>query len=91
MGKFRCVCDYVISTSRDDDSWLIVREREFEEIEEAGAGTDGIYEKATRMYVCPKSGHIWVFWARWNAPASCYEPRSNIVGDDDEGTIPRPI
>jgi hypothetical protein len=26
---------------------------EFEEIEEAGTGIDGVYEKATRMYVCP--------------------------------------
>jgi hypothetical protein len=87
VGKFRCVCNYVISTSRDDDGWLMVREREFEELEEAGCGTDGVYEKATRMYVCPVSGHIWVFWSGWDTPASCYEPRSNTVGNGGEGPV----
>jgi hypothetical protein len=80
MGKFRCVCGEVISTSGNtDDGWFAVRERMFMASWDAEEPFDDVFDKITRMYVCPKSGHIWVFWGGWSEPASCYEPRSALV------------
>ena len=75
VGKFRCVCDEVISTSGESPhEWLAIREQVFGASWDAGEGADAVFQKMRRMYVCPRSGHLWVFWSGFEDPPTCYEP-----------------
>ncbi len=78
MKKFRCVCGEVISTSGESPhEWLIIREQTFGASWDAGESFDAVFQKMQRMYICPRSGHLWIFWSGFEKPGTCYEPGSN--------------
>jgi hypothetical protein len=61
MSKFRCVCGHVITTSGaipNPDEWLFISDTAYDEFEGDG---DQLYMEFGRAYVCPVSGHLWVF------------------------------
>jgi hypothetical protein len=63
VSKFRCVCGHVLNTSGqipNPDEWLFMSDVEFAEYE---GNVDGerLYSKFGRAYVCPVSGHLWIF------------------------------
>ena len=89
MGKFRCVCGQVISTSGENPAeWLLIQEIEYGRIwDESAASGDSdpfadIAEKMQKLYVCPVSHHVWIFWNGLNHPGSCYQPIPSKVDND---------
>ena len=63
MSKFRCVCGHVISTSGEipnPDEWLFISDSEFEDLH-GEVDAELLYRRLGRAYVCPVSGHLWVF------------------------------
>ena len=75
MGKFRCVCGEVISTSGGNpNGWLFIGEQEFDDLWDAGEQVGATYQRTNNMYRCPVSGHLWVFWAGLGEPGTCYTP-----------------
>ena len=63
MSKFRCVCGHVISTSGaipNPDEWLYIADTDFEGFEGA-LDAEVLYRRLGRAYLCPVSGHLWVF------------------------------
>jgi hypothetical protein len=63
MAKFRCVCGYVLSTSGEipnSSEWLAVSDAQFDGY--AGrVDAEELYRAFTHVFVCPQSGHLWVF------------------------------
>ena len=63
MSKFRCVCGHVLSTSGEipnPDEWLFMSDMEFSEFQGV-VDAEALYHRFGRAYVCPISGHLWVF------------------------------
>lgn len=85
MRKFRCVCGQVISTSGESrDEWLILQEQAFGQLWDMGETFEEVFHAAKRMYLCPKSGHLWVFWSGLGKAGTCYYPGSNAPIDRNE-------
>ena len=63
MSKIRCVCGEVITLSGDIPNpaeWLYMSDTDYH----AYSGlvdSEELYLKFGRAFVCPASGHIWVF------------------------------
>ena len=75
MGKFRCVCGEVISTSGESPhEWLVIPEQIFGASWDEGESYAALHQKADRMYLCPVSGHVWIFWSGLGEPGTCYLP-----------------
>lgn len=63
MSKFRCVCGHLLSTSGEipnPGEWLYISDVEFEELQGV-VDVELLYRRFGRAYICPVSGHIWVF------------------------------
>jgi hypothetical protein len=63
MSKFRCVCGYTIAISGgipNPDEWLFISDAEFDEVR-GTVDAEVLYKRFRRAFVCPASGHIWVF------------------------------
>lgn len=76
MGKFRCVCGYVIQTSGpipNPNEWLMISSEDFDRESEGGT-FDSLYERTVYSYLCPQSGHLWIFWRGLGERAECYQP-----------------
>lgn len=84
MGKFRCVCDTVISTSGEQPyEWLIVEEQRYGAAWDAGQTLEDVFPQTRPLFVCPVSGHVWIFWNGFGEPASCYAP-TDVRGVDSD-------
>jgi hypothetical protein len=76
MSKFRCVCGHALSTSGEipnPDEWLFMSDVEFEEVR-GDVDAEVLYRRFGRAYVCPASGHIWVFERPDDASPKGYAP-----------------
>lgn len=87
MAKFQCVCGYMISTSGEIPhpyQWELVSDVDFDGF--AGlVDADQIYMKATVMFRCPSSDHLWVYWDGIDQPPSLYSPSSVGEGRRSSG------
>jgi len=78
MGKFRCDCGEMISTSNgipNPAEWLLVADATVPD--SAWDGTvlwPEIYEKATRAYKCPSCARLFVYWDGLDATWTQYDP-----------------
>jgi hypothetical protein len=78
------VCGEVISTSGGNpNGWLFISEVEFDRLWDAGEGVGEIYQQTQNMYRCPRSGHLWVFWAGLGEPGTCYAPQPPVPTGDE--------
>ncbi|WP_218080311.1 hypothetical protein [Anthocerotibacter panamensis] len=74
MAKFRCVCGHIISTSDgipNPDEWRAMSDIEFDGFSGL-VDIEGIYQRMTIFYRCPKSDHLWIFWKGIDAPPALY-------------------
>jgi hypothetical protein len=79
MGKFRCICDNVISTSgQNPNGWLIIPELEFEDAWDAGKEFADVHQQMRSMFVCPNCGRIWVFWEGLGKRGTPYSPEPAV-------------
>ena len=63
MSKFRCICGEILTTSGEipnRDEWLYISDVEFERYT-GNIEAERLYRAFGRAFVCPRSGHIWVF------------------------------
>jgi hypothetical protein len=77
MAKFLCVCGQSLSTSGpipNPDEWRCTSDADFTVAFESKARVGELYMKSTIMYRCPKSGHLWVFWAGIDELPALYAP-----------------
>jgi len=76
MSKFRCVCGEILTTSGsvpNEIEWLYISDVDYERF----AGTvdaEEVYEALGHAFVCPRSGHIWVFKEGIENDPSGYAP-----------------
>jgi hypothetical protein len=61
--KFRCICGYIITTSGEipnPDKWLFISDADYDRF--AGqVDAEEVYAAFGNAYLCPQSGHIWIF------------------------------
>ncbi|MGW7535516.1 hypothetical protein [Amycolatopsis sp. NPDC054798] len=84
MAKFRCVCDYVISTSGEIPNpleWKVISDQKFDEFE-GMVDAEAVYLAGTSMFRCPQCGCLWVFWNGFAEPPECYAPQPIPEGTD---------
>ena len=76
MGKFRCVCGTVISTSGEipnPNEWHALSDVRFDEFT-GQIDAESIYLASTIFYRCPASDHLWVFWDGLDNLPALYGP-----------------
>lgn len=76
MARFRCVCDYSISTSNgipNPNEWHCLSDTDFQAFTEL-VNSEDIYMQSTIMYRCPNSGHPWIFWDGFDRAPALYDP-----------------
>ncbi len=86
MSKFKCVCGQSLSISGNipnPNEWHIIADDRMETFfefnkkdyaDEAYRQVDMLNEMLN-VYVCPNSGHLFIFWDGLDKPATIYEPR----------------
>ena len=73
MARFRCVCGAQLSTSGEIPNpieWNLLASSEWED----DPDTERLYFRSTLAYLCPESGHLWIFWRGFDADPSLYTP-----------------
>ncbi len=79
MGKFRCICDNVISTSGESPhEWLIISEADYGRVWDANEDFSDLLLKMQKMFVCPNCGRIWVFWEGLGKRGTPYSPEATV-------------
>jgi hypothetical protein len=76
MSKFRCLCGEIITTSGDipnPDEWLYVSDVEFDRYS-GSIQAENLYQAFGQAFLCPKSGHIWLFRDGIDAEPTGYAP-----------------
>jgi hypothetical protein len=76
MAKFRCVCGFIISTSGEIPhpyQWNLLSDVAFDAFTGL-VDVDQIYMRATVMFRCPKSDHLWIYWNGLDQPPALYSP-----------------
>jgi hypothetical protein len=82
MGKFRCVCGNIISTSGENpDEWLLIPEKEFGLAWDEGEAFSDVYLRMRHLFVCPVSSHVWIFWSGLENSGTCYQPMQSVAAD----------
>ncbi len=79
----------MISTSGESPAeWLIVPEQSFGASWDAREDYEALFRKTTPMFLCPASGHVWIFWSGLGEPGVCYYPGSSDPLDTVSGQHP---
>jgi hypothetical protein len=76
MSKFTCVCGYQIKISGEIPNpleWRLLSSVEFERFE-GEVDAEDVYLSTTAAYLCPQSGHFWVFWHGYESEPALYSP-----------------
>jgi hypothetical protein len=76
MSKLRCVCGEVLTTSGEipnSTEWLAISDVGFDQYS-GDVATEELYSKFTHAFVCPRSGHIWIFKDGFEHEPSGYAP-----------------
>lgn len=82
MSKFRCICGHALTTSGEipnPDEWLFVSDVEYAKFEGA-IDAERLYAEFGRAYVCPVSGHLWLFHNPSQGEPTGYAPL--LLGGD---------
>jgi hypothetical protein len=84
MSKFLCVCGETIRTSGEiphPQQWLFTSDVEYD----GRAGqidAEALYMAFEHAYLCPKSGHLWVFDRGYDNEPRCYAPLARGYAPD---------
>lgn len=93
MAKFACICGQVIRMSGsvpNPDEWICLSDLQLEEF--WGRAISGELSKASvKMYRCPRSDHLWVFWDGLNRLPRVYAPMNLQLSESWLGDGPDPI
>jgi len=76
MPKFDCVCGQTIPVSGlvpNPNEWRILSDIAFDGLDPLACSED-VYQKSLPMYLCPASGHIWVYWDGLGSEPRLYAP-----------------
>lgn len=76
MSKFACVCGESITISGsipNPNEWLAISDVHFEGFFDDG-DAEAVYRAFTHAFVCPRSGHVWVFRDGFDEPPVGYAP-----------------
>lgn len=81
MSKFRCVCGHALTTSGEipnPDEWLYMSDVDFD-CYSGSIDAEELYRTFGHAFVCPKSGHVWVFRDGIDREPTGYAPLANPV------------
>lgn len=76
MAKMTCPCGEIITTSGpipNPAEWLLISDNEYDRL----SGTidiETLYRGMVHAFRCPRSGHLFIFWAGMEQPPNIYEP-----------------
>jgi hypothetical protein len=76
MSRFTCVCGHVLTTSGEipnPDEWLYISDTEYDTFS-GTVDAEQVYAAFGHAFVCPRSGHIWVFKDGFDADPTGYAP-----------------
>ncbi|HWT94099.1 MAG TPA: hypothetical protein VN238_13930, partial [Solirubrobacteraceae bacterium] len=76
MAKFLCVCGETIRTSGEipnPDEWLFISDVAYEELADGGDPWV-LHGQMRSAFVCPRSGHLWVYDEGFGGSVRCYAP-----------------
>lgn len=77
MAKFRCVCGEILQTSGQIPNpiqWLAWPDTLLATRFSGMVDAEEIYLAAILCFKCPRSGHLWWFWAGMDQPPTCHAP-----------------
>jgi hypothetical protein len=86
MAKFRCVCGEVITTSGaipNPNEWLYISDVDFGRYS-GTVDAEELYQAFGRAFVCPRSGHIWIYKRDFEHDPEGYAPIENALHADHE-------
>jgi hypothetical protein len=76
MAKFLCACGRSISTSGaipNPIEWHCISDSDLDLYIDK-VDPENFYRQAVKMYKCPESGHLYIFWADGSTIPTGYEP-----------------
>ncbi|GJM38639.1 MAG: hypothetical protein DHS20C19_20060 [Acidimicrobiales bacterium] len=79
MAKFLCVCGETIRTSGgipNTDEWHCISDVQLDRLYGDGDSVSVglLHERSTLVFLCPNSGHLWVFWDGFGGEPTLYTP-----------------
>lgn len=84
MAKFRCVCGENITTSGaipNPNEWLYISDVDFERYS-GTVDAEALYQAFGSAFVCPRSGHIWIFKRGFDHDPEGYAPIESVSQAD---------
>lgn len=82
MSRFRCTCGHVLTTSGEIPNaaeWLYISDVKFDSYS-GSIDAEQLYAAFDHAFVCPKSGHVWMFHDGLEAEPTGYSPVSRATG-----------
>jgi hypothetical protein len=76
VAKIVCVCGEILTTSGDIPNpieWLYISDVDFDGFE-GQVHAEDVYAHFNHAFVCPRSGHIWVFKDGMGSAPTAYAP-----------------
>jgi hypothetical protein len=84
MAKYLCVCGEEIRTSGDIPNpieWLYISDVDYDDYS-GMVDRQEPYRAFGHAFVCPRSGHIWIFKEGFDGDPTGYAPLENAVREE---------